>query len=125
MCRLLSCMRCFRSYFNYYCTRMFATMLRQTRYQQHDLVYDVFAMTQLRLHPSDAARVLLHDSLAQATFRIERVDHKLNLTGESVRKLEFSFTVGFPECNGFARVDVDLKVGGVSGHAETQPSPVV
>ena len=30
------------------------------------------------------------------------------------RKLEFSVTVGFPECNGFARVDVDLKVGGVS-----------
>ena len=54
------------------------------------------------------------DSLAQATFRSERVDHKLNLTGESVRKLEFSVTVGFPECNGFARVDVHLKVGGVS-----------
>ena len=31
----------------------------QTRSQQHDLVYDVFAMTQLRLHPSDAACVLL------------------------------------------------------------------
>ena len=29
-----------------------------THYQQHDLVYDVFAMTQLRLHPSVAARVL-------------------------------------------------------------------
>ena len=27
---------------------------QQTRYQPHDLVYDVFAMTRLRLHPSDA-----------------------------------------------------------------------
>ena len=85
----------------------------QTRYQPHDLVDDVFAMSQLRLRLT--LRVyIFDDSLAQATFRIERVDHKLNLTGESVRKLEFSVTVGFPECNSFARVDVDLKVGGVS-----------
>ena len=31
----------------------------QTHYQQHDLVYDVFAMTQLRLRPSDVACVFL------------------------------------------------------------------
>ena len=53
----------------------------QTRYQPHDLVDAVFAMTQLRLHPSDAARVLLR-GLAQAAFRIERVGHKLNFAGE-------------------------------------------
>ena len=53
----------------------------QTRYQQHDLVYDVFAMTQLRLHPTDAV-FFFDGSLAQATFRLERVDHKLNLAGE-------------------------------------------
>ena len=52
-----------------------------THYQQHDLVYDVFAMTQLRLHPLTLHVFFFDDSPAQATFRIERVDHKLNLTG--------------------------------------------
>ena len=40
----------------------------QTRYQQHDLVDDVFAMTQLRLHPSDARLLRLRFALSALTI---------------------------------------------------------
>ena len=89
-------------------SRLIATMLRY----RPPTNYTIWLTTCLRCRNCACIRLTLRvyffdDSLAQASFRIERVDHKLNFAGECVRKLELS------ECDGFARIDVHLKVGGV------------
>ena len=77
-------MCCFSSYFNCICICMIATMLRCRRATNNTVLFTTCS----RRRSCVCIHLTLHvfffdDSLAQATFRIERVDHKLNFAGES------------------------------------------